>query len=130
VSRKLAPSSSPVAPVVGLSKAVRVGNFISVGGTAPIDDTGKTVGINDPAEQTRRHLETIESALEHVGASMKNVVRTGMLLTRIEDRGHVAKVRCVYFKDILPVDTVMQVTKVINPERLIEIEVDAVIDED
>ncbi len=130
MSRKLAPSSSPFAPIVGFSRAVRVGNFISVGGTAPIDETGKTVGINDPGVQTRRCLETIKSALEHVGASMKEVVRTRILLIRIEDWKHVVKVRGEYFKDILPVDTVMQVSGFINPEWLIEIEVDAVIDED
>ena len=126
MTRKLVPSSSPYASVIGFSRAVRVGNFISVGGTAPIDREGKTVGVSDPATQTRQCLETIESALKEAGASMKDVIRTRMLLTNIEDWREVAKVRGEYFKDVKPVDTVMQVSTFINPEWLIEVEVDAV----
>ena len=126
MTRKLVPSSSPYASVIGFSRAVRVGNFISVGGTAPIDREGKTVGVSDPATQTRQCLETIESALKKAGASMKDVIRTRMLLTNIEDWREVAKVRGEFFKDVKPVDTVMQVSTFINPEWLIEVEVDAV----
>ena len=128
MARKLVPSSSPYASVIGFSRAVRVGNFISVGGTAPIDREGKTVGVSDPATQTRQCLETIESALKEAGASMKDVIRTRMLLTNIEDWREVAKVRGEYFKDVKPVDTVMQVSTFINPEWLIEVEVDAVVE--
>ena len=128
MKRTLVPSSSPYAPIVGFSRAVRVGDAVSVGGTAPIDDEGQTIGVGDPAAQTRRCLETIRLALEEAGASMTHVVRTRMLLTRIEDWPEVAKVRGEYFKDIQPVDTVMEVSGFINPEWLIEIEVDAVID--
>jgi enamine deaminase RidA (YjgF/YER057c/UK114 family) len=108
----------------------RVDNFISVGGTAPINREGKTIGLNDPAAQTRQCLETIKAALEDAGASLNDVVRTRMLLTRIEDWEQVAKVRGEYFKDIRPVDTVVEVSRFINPEWLVEIEVDAVISED
>jgi enamine deaminase RidA (YjgF/YER057c/UK114 family) len=128
MTRKLVPSSSPYASVIGFSRAVRVGNFISVGGTAPIDREGKTVGVSDPATQTRQCLETIESALKEAGASMKDVIRTRMLLTNIEDWREVAKVRGEYFKDVKPVDTVMQVSTFINPEWLIEVEVDAIVE--
>ena len=128
MTRKLVPSSSPYASVIGFSRAVRVGNFISVGGTAPIDREGKTVGVSDPATQTRQCMETIESALKEAGASMKDVIRTRMLLTNIEDWREVAKVRGEYFKDVKPVDTVMQVSTFINPEWLIEVEVDAVVE--
>jgi enamine deaminase RidA (YjgF/YER057c/UK114 family) len=128
MKRTLVPSSSPYAPIVGFSRAVRVGNVVSVGGTAPIDDDGQTVGVGDPAAQTRQCLETIRLALDEAGASMNHVVRTRMLLTRIGDWAEVAKVRGEYFKDIQPADTVMEVSGFINPEWLIEIEVDAVID--
>jgi enamine deaminase RidA (YjgF/YER057c/UK114 family) len=129
MTRKLVPSTSPYAAIVGFSRAVRVGNHISVGGTAPIDVNGKTVGVGDPAAQTRQCLETIKAALEQAGASLNDVVRTRMLLTRIDDWQQIAKVRGEYFKDIRPVDTVMEVKGFINKEWLIEIEVDAVVDE-
>ena len=129
MSRTLIPSTSPYAPIIGFSRAVRVDNFISVGGTTPINKDGKTIGLNDPAAQTRQCLETIKAALEDAGASLDDVVRTRMLLTRIEDWEHVAKVRGEYFKDIRPVDTVVEVSRFINPEWLVEIEVDAVISE-
>ena len=128
MARTVVPSSSPYAAVIGFSRAVRVGNHICVGGTAPIDATGHTVGVGDPAAQARQCLETIKSALEHAGASMKDVVRTRMLLTRIEDWSPIAQVRGEYFKDIRPVDTVVEVKGFINPEWLIEIEVDAIVD--
>ena len=130
MSRTLVPSTSPYASKIGFSRAVRVGNFISVGGTAPMDNEGKTVGLNDPAAQTRQCLEIIKAALEDAGASVTDVVRTRTMLTKIEDWEHGAKVRGEYFKDIRPVDTVMEVSRFIDPEWLIEIEVDAVISED
>jgi len=129
MTRTLVPSTSPYVPIIGFSRAVRVGNYIAVGGTAPIDANGKTVGVDDPAAQTRQCLETIKAALEQAGASLSDVVRTRMLLTRIEDWQQIAKVRGEYFKDIRPVDTVLQVNGFINKEWLIEIEVDAVADE-
>jgi enamine deaminase RidA (YjgF/YER057c/UK114 family) len=129
MTRTLVRSTSPYAAVSGFSRAVRVGNHISVGGTAPIDANGKTVGVGDPAAQTRQCLETIKAALEQAGASLNDVVRTRMLLTRIEDWQEVAEVRGEYFKDIRPVDTVLEVNGFINKEWLIEIEVDAVVDE-
>ena len=129
MSRTLVTSTSPYASIIGFSRAVRVDNFISVGGTAPINREGKTIGLNDPAAQIRQCLETIKAALEDTGASLDDVIRTRMLLTRIEDWEHVAKVRGEYFKDIRPVDTVVEVSRFINPEWLVEIEVDAVISE-
>jgi enamine deaminase RidA (YjgF/YER057c/UK114 family) len=125
----LVPSSSPYAAILGFSRAVRVGNFISVGGTAPIDGEGRTIGIGDPAAQTRQCMETIRLALEEAGATLGDVVRTRMLLTRIEDWDEIAKVRAEYFKDIKPVDTVVEVSRFINADWLIEVEVDAVVTE-
>lgn len=129
MTRKLIASTSPYAPIFGFSRAVRVGNLISVGGTAPMDATGKTVGVGDPAAQTRQCFETIKASLEQAGASLNDVVRTRMLLTRIEDWQVIAKVRGEYFKDIRPVDTVMQVSGFVNKDWLLEVEVDAVIEQ-
>lgn len=130
MKRTLVPSGSPFAEIAGFSRAVRVGNFISVGGTAPIDSNGQTIGVGDPGAQTRQCLETIKAALEEAGASLADVIRTRMLLTRIEDWEHVARARGEYFKHIRPVDTIVEVSRFINPEWLVEIEVDAIVDEE
>lgn len=130
MARSLVPSSSPYASIIGFSRAVRVGNFVSVGGTAPIDERGETVGIDDPARQTRRCFETVEWALSEAGASLNHVIRTRMLLKRIEDWPEIAKVRGEFFRDIRPVDTVIQVGQFINPDWLVEVEVDAIVDDE
>jgi enamine deaminase RidA (YjgF/YER057c/UK114 family) len=127
MKRSLVPSNSPYAPIVGFSRAVRVGPYVSVGGTAAIGDDGKTVGVGDAAAQARRCYEVITKALAGAGASIADVVRTRTMLTRIEDWEAVAKVRGEIFRDILPVDTVVRVSGFINPEWLVEIEVDAIV---
>ena len=128
MARQLISSGSPYESVVGFSRAVRVGNFIAVGGTAPLGPNGETVGPGDAGAQARRCIEIIKGALKQAGASLDDVVRTRVLLKRIEDWEAVAKVRGEYFKTIRPVDTIMQVATFINPEWLVEIEADAVID--
>lgn len=125
--RRLVPSDSPYAEALGFSRAVRVDNVVSVGGTAPIDGKGNTVGVDDPAAQARQCLETIRWALEECGASLEDVVRTRIYLTRIEDWKAVAEVRGEYFRDIKPVDTIVQVGRFVRPEWLVEIEADAVV---
>lgn len=127
MKRTLIPSTSPYAPIIGFSRAVRVGSFVTVGGTAPIDADGKTVGVGDPAAQARQCFETVESALKAAGASLNDVVRTRLLLTRIEDWEAITEVHGEYFKDIRPVDTVMEVSRFIKSEWLVEVEVDAVV---
>lgn len=130
MKRKLILNGNPLEDKIGFSRAVKVGPHISVGGTAPVGDDGKTVGIGDPAAQTRRCLEIIKTALESAGSGLEDVVRTRIILTRIEHWEEVIKVRAEYFKKIKPVDTVMQVTRFINPEWLVEIEADAIIPSD
>jgi enamine deaminase RidA (YjgF/YER057c/UK114 family) len=125
--RTLVSNGNPMEKVVGFSRAVKVGPYVSVGGTAPVGRDGKTVGVGDPSAQARRCLEIIEEALQRAGASLRDVVRTRVLLTRIEDWEAVIKVRAEYFAEIRPVDTIMQVTRFVNPEWLVEFEVDAVI---
>lgn len=126
MSRQLISSGSPYEPRVG---AVRVGQHICVAGTAPIGPDGKTAAPGDAAGQARRCLEIIRTALEKAGANLSHVVRTRILLTRIEDWEMVAAVRGEFFRDIRPANTIMQVSRFIDPAWLIEIEADAVIDE-
>lgn len=128
-SRSNISSGSPFEPIVGFSRAVRIGNFVSVGGTAPLGPDGKTVGINDAAAQARRCFEITRAALEQAGASIHDVIRTRLLLTRIEDWRVVADVHGELFRDIRPVSTILQVSAFIDPQWLVETEVDAVIGE-
>jgi enamine deaminase RidA (YjgF/YER057c/UK114 family) len=127
--RKLVSSGSPYEPKVGISRAVRAGSFVSVSGTAPLGPDGRTVGCGDPAAQARRCLEIISAALEKAGASLRHVVRTRVLLTCIDDWAGVAAVHGEYFRDIRPVNTIMQISRFIDPDWLVEIEADAVIDD-
>ena len=127
MKRELISSGSPYEDLIGFSRAVRVGPYITIGGTAPIDTNGNTVGIGDISIQTKQCLETIKIALEKAGSSLNDVVRTRMLLTNIDDWENAAKVKASYFKSIKPVDTIMQVSRFINPDWLIEIEVDAIV---
>ena len=124
--RQLISSGSPYEPKVGISRAVRVGSIIAVSGTAPLRD-GKTVGKDDPAAQARRCLEIIKEALERAGTSLDHVVRTRTLLTRIEDWQAVAAVHGEFFGDIRPANTIMQVSRFIDPDWLVEFEADAVV---
>jgi enamine deaminase RidA (YjgF/YER057c/UK114 family) len=125
--RQLISSGSPYEPKVGISRAVRAGSIIAVSGTAPLLD-GKTVGKGDPAAQARRCLDIIKEALERAGSSLDQVVRTRTLLTRIEDWQAVAAVHGEYFGAIRPANTIMQVTRFIDPDWLIEFEADAIVE--
>ncbi len=125
--RQLISSGSPFEPRVGMSRAVRVGDWVSVSGTAPLGPDGGTVGRGDPAAQMRRCLEIVATALEKAGARIEDVVRTRILLTRIDDWEAVTRVHGEVFGAIRPANTVMQVTRFIDPEWLVEIEADAVV---
>ena len=127
MKRELISNGNPLEDVVGFSRAVRVGPYISVGGTAPVGEDGKTVGKGDIKAQTRQCLEIIKEALENAGSGMEHVIRTRILLTNIGDWKNAIDVRAEYFREIKPVDTIMQVSQFINPEWLIEIEADAVV---
>jgi enamine deaminase RidA (YjgF/YER057c/UK114 family) len=120
-------SGSPYEPRVGFSRAVRIGAFISVSGTAPLGPDGVTVGHGDPGAQARRCLEIIEGTLAQAGASLADVIRTRTLLTRIEDWETVTGVHGEFFRDIRPANTVMQVSRFIDPSWLVEFEADAVV---
>ena len=127
--RELISNGNPMEKVVGFSRAVRVGPYISIGGTAPVDENGKTVGVGDIAAQTRQCIEIIKAALEQAGSGLHDVVRTRIILTDIDDWKAAIDVRKDYFRDVRPVDTIMAIDRFVNPEWLIEIEADAVIAE-
>jgi enamine deaminase RidA (YjgF/YER057c/UK114 family) len=121
-------TGSPYEPIVGISRAVRIGKVVAVAGTAPLDSEGKTVAPGDAAAQAERCFQISLAALEQLGAKREDVIRTRILLTRIEDWRAVAEVHGRFFRDIRPVNTIMQVTRFIDPEWLVETELDAVIE--
>lgn len=125
--RKMVSTGSPYEPIIGISRAVRIGNIIAVSGTAPLGPDSKTVGAGDPAAQARRCFEISRLALEQLGATLGDVIRTRILLARIEDWRAVAEVHGEFFREVRPVNTIMQVGRFIDPDWLIETEVDAVI---
>jgi len=126
--RQLVSSASPYEPIVGFSRAVRVGNFVAVAGTTA-GSSSKPVVIGDPAAQTRAIIEVIAKALAETGASLKDVVRTRIYLVDIAHWETVGRVHGEYFADIRPANSMFQVTGFVRPEWLVEIEADAVIPE-
>ena len=126
--RKLVSSGSPYEPVIGLSRAVRVGPHICVSATAPIGPDGRTVGVGDAAAQARRVLEIIAKALEDAGGSMDDVVRTRTFLTNMDDWKAVGRVHGEVFSRIRPASFFVEVNRFIDPEWLVEMEADAIIE--
>lgn len=128
MARQNVSSGSPYEPILGISRAVRIGNTIAVAGTAPIGPDGKTVAPGDVVAQARRCIEIARIALEQLGASLSDVIRTRTLLMRIDDWEAVGRVHGEVFGSIRPVSTVMQVPRFIDHDWLVEIEMDAVIE--
>ena len=125
--RKNVTSGSPFEDLFGFCRATRLGDTVSVAGTAPIADDGSTVGVGDPEAQARRCFEIIVRALAELGAEPKDVVRTRMYLTRMEDWEVVGRVHGEVFGATKPVSTMVAVASLIDPDWLVEIEADAVI---
>lgn len=114
-------------PIVGYSRAVRVGSYVAVSGSAAIDQDGELVGVGDAYEQARQCIRVIEDSLDKAGASLRDVVRTRTFVTDIALWPQVARAHGEAFGNVMPATSMVEVSRLIDPAMLVEIEADAIV---
>lgn len=127
MERKNIYSSTKWEPLVGYSRAVKIGSHIYVSGTTATDAHSQIVGINDPYQQTVQTIRNIEEALRQAGASLRWVVRTRIFVKNIDDWQEIGKAHAEFFSEIRPASTMVEINRLVHPDMLVEMEADAVL---